>query len=107
MPAYLGEFEQLVLLALLRLGDDTSGADVRAAVEAGGRRTVWMGAVHTTLDRLERKGLVRARVVAPSAPGQRRRRVYTLLPAGHAALSAAYDTWVRMTHGLKPKLGSR
>ena len=61
MPAYLGEFEQLVLLAILRLGPRATGGAIRAAVEEGGRRTVWIGAVHTTLERLDAKGLVRVR----------------------------------------------
>jgi len=107
MPAYLGEFEQLVLLSLLRLGVDASGADVRQAVEAGSGRTVWIGAVHTTLDRLLKKGLVRGRVMDPAAPGQRRRRVYSLTTEGRQALQYAYTTWARMTRGLKPKLESR
>jgi DNA-binding PadR family transcriptional regulator len=107
MPAYLGEFEQLVLLSLLRLGADAPGADVRAAVEAGSGRTVWIGAVHTTLDRLLKKGLVRARVIDPAAPGQRRRRVYTLTADGRTALQHAYTTWARMTRGLRPRLEPR
>jgi PadR family transcriptional regulator PadR len=103
MPVYLGEFEQLVLLALVRLGDRASGAAIRTVVEEGSGRTVWIGAVHTTLDRLTTKGLIRARVA--EADG-RRRRVYALQPEGRAALAQAYNTWVRMTRGLKPKLGS-
>jgi hypothetical protein len=75
MPPYLGEFEQLVLLAILRLGDRASGAAIRELVEDGSGRTVWIGAVHTTLDRAAAKGLVRARVAEPDAPGGRRRNV--------------------------------
>jgi|SRR5215472_1642207 len=106
MPAYLGEFEQLVLLAILRLGSKATGGAIRAAIEEGGRRTVWIGAVHTTLDRLEAKGLVRSRVLAP-ADGERRRKVFLIEPAGRAAITQAHDTWVRMTRGLKPKLETR
>ncbi len=106
MPVYLGEFEQLVLLAILRLGDRASGAAIRETVEDGSGRTVWIGAVHTTLDRAEAKGLVRSRIAEPSAPGERRRRIFALEPAGKTALAHAYNTWVRMTRGLKPKLES-
>jgi len=106
MPPYLGEFEQLVLLAILRLGDRASGAAIREVVEDGSGRTVWIGAVHTTLERAAAKGLVRSRVVEPSTPGERRRKVYALEPAGRAALGHAYTTWTRMTRGLKPKLES-
>ncbi len=107
MAAYLGEFEQLVLLAILRLGPKATGAAIRAAVEEGGRRTVWIGAVHTTLERLDGKGLVRSRVVAGSAEGERPRKVYAIEPAGRAAIAQAHETWVRMTRGLKPKLEPR
>lgn len=104
--AYLGEFEQLVLLAILRLDGDASGAAIRQAVEDGGRRTVWIGAVYTTLERLETKGLIRARVVTPER-GERRRKHYALQPAGRAAIAQAHGTWQRMTRGLKPKLDPR
>ncbi len=106
MPAYLGEFEQLILLAVLKLEDDATGAAIRAAVAEGSRRTVWIGAVHTTLDRLETKGLVRSRVVERADDPGQRRKVFALQPAGRAAISHAYSTWVRMTQGLKPKLQS-
>jgi DNA-binding PadR family transcriptional regulator len=105
MPVYLGEFEQLVLLAIVRLGERASGAAIREAVEEGSGRTVWIGAVHTTLDRAHAKGLVRARTIKP-ASGERRHKVYQLEPAGKAALGHAYATWVRMTRGLKPRLES-
>lgn len=104
MPAYLGEFEQLVLLAILRLGDEASGAAIRDAVEDGSGRTVWIGAVHTTLERAIAKGLVRALRVESKAAGGRARKCYALEPAGREALRHAYATWVRMTRGLKPKL---
>jgi DNA-binding PadR family transcriptional regulator len=108
MAAYLGEFEQLVLLAILRLGPRATGSAIRAAVEEGGRRTVWIGAVHTTLERLDAKGLVRSRLVAdPHADADRRRKVYAIEPAGRTAIAHAHDTWVRMTRGLKPKLEPR
>jgi DNA-binding PadR family transcriptional regulator len=103
MPAYLGEFEQLVLLALLRLGEGAGTPAIRDAVEAGSGRKVWVGAVFTTLERLEGKGLVHSTIV-DSAGGGRRRKIYGLEPDGEAALARAYETWTRMTRGLKPKL---
>ena len=105
-PTYLGEFEQLVLLAILQLDDKASGAAIRQAVEDGGRRTVWIGAVYTTLERLEAKGLVRARVVTPDT-GERRRKHYALAAAGREAIVEAHETWQRMTRGLKPKLDQK
>lgn len=106
MGTYLGEFEQLVLLAILRLGDEASGAAIREAVEEGSQRTVWIGAVYTTLQRLTDKGIIDSQVEAPESPGQRKRKIYTLTPDGQAAIARAYGTWARMTQGLKPKLES-
>lgn len=106
MGTYLGEFEQLVLLAIVRLGEEASGAAIREAVEEGSQRTVWIGAVYTTLQRLTDKGIVGASVENPEAPGQRKRKIYSLTPEGEAAISRAYDTWARMTRGLKPRLES-
>ena len=102
MTAYLGEFEQLLLLALLRLGPGAGTPALRDAVEAGSGRKIWLGAVFTTLERLEAKGLVRSKIVEPA--GGRRRKTYALEPEGEAALAQAYETWTRMTRGLKPKL---
>jgi DNA-binding PadR family transcriptional regulator len=104
MPAYLGEFEQLILLAVLKLEEDATGGAIRTAVADGSRRTVWIGAVHTTLDRLETKGLVRSRVGVRDDGSGQRRKVYALQAAGRTAISHAYSTWARMTQGLKPKL---
>jgi PadR family transcriptional regulator, regulatory protein PadR len=108
MTAYLGEFEQLILLALLRLGPGAGTPAVRDAVAAGSGRTVWMGAVFTTLERLEQKGLVRSTYVhdgpSTSLRAGKRRKTYALEPAGEKAIARAYGTWARMTRGLKPKL---
>ena len=102
--AYLGEFEQLVCLAILQLGPKATGAAIRAAVADGGRRRVWIGAVYTTLDRLETKGLIRSGVARGTAAGVRRRKVYALAPAGRSAVGHAHETWLRMTRGLSLKL---
>lgn len=103
MTAYLGEFEQLVLLALMRLGSGAGTPAIRDAVAEGSQRTVWMGAVFTTLERLEQKGLVTSTYVEGEAGGKRR-KTYALEPAGEKAIARAYGTWARMTRGLKPKL---
>ncbi len=62
----LGEFEQLVLLALVRLGADAYGATVSIEIEQQTGRPVSISAVHTTLDRLEEKGFVRSRLGEPT-----------------------------------------
>ena len=89
MPTYLGEFEQLVLLAILRLGEGASGAAIREAVEEGGQRTVWIGAIYTTLQRMADKGLVSSSVAESEQPGERKRKIFTIAPEGQAALGKA------------------
>jgi PadR family transcriptional regulator PadR len=71
-PPVLGEFEQIVMLALLRLGPDAYGATVSAEIETRSGRGVSVSAVHTTLERLEQKGLVKSRVGAPTPPPARK-----------------------------------
>ena len=63
---YLGEFEQLVLLAVLRLEDDAYGATIGRLIEESTDRRVSIGAIYTTLDRLQAKGYVRSRVGEPT-----------------------------------------
>ena len=76
MPAVLGDFEQLVLLALVRLGPDAYGATIRREIEARTERELSISAVYTTLQRLEQKGLVRSRVGDPFPERGGRRRKY-------------------------------
>ena len=83
----MGEFEQLVLLALLQRDNHAYGMEVREEIEARTGRDVSYGAVYTTLDRLERKGFVRHRV-GESTPerGGRARKYFRVEPAGRTAL---------------------
>jgi DNA-binding PadR family transcriptional regulator len=105
MPLLLGEFEQLVLLALLRLGSDAYGATIRREIELRAARRVAISAVYTTLERLEQKGLVRSRIGEPTGKrGGRRRRHFDLLPLGARALKDAYESFSRMTAGLDRRL---
>src|SRR5262245_50295617 len=104
-PAYLGEFEQLLLLAVLRLGHEAYGAAIARELEVRAGRTVSRGALYTSLDRLEDKGLLRWKI----APGTSLRdglprRAYTVTPAGIAALRAARDVLQRMWRGLDASL---
>jgi PadR family transcriptional regulator PadR len=105
MARALGEFEQLILLAVLRLGDDAYGMTIRRAVEQGTGRDVAAGAVYTTLGRLESRGLVSSRPgeTVPERTGQRR-RYYRLEPEGAAELYRAYSDVRRMARGLVPEL---
>lgn len=84
---HLGEFEQIVLLAVLRLGDAAYGVPIRREIEARAKRTVTIGALYATLDRLEAKGYLHS-WFTDSTPqrGGRSKRYFKLLPAGETAL---------------------
>jgi DNA-binding PadR family transcriptional regulator len=85
-----GAFEQLVLLAVLRLGDDAYGMTVRQEIAARAGREASLGAVYATLERLERKGYVRTRAAEGGAErGGRPRRLVRIEPAGLEALRRA------------------
>jgi DNA-binding PadR family transcriptional regulator len=99
--AALGEFEQLVLLALLRLGPEAYGATIRREIETRTGRELAISAVYVTLDRLEVKGLVRSRIGDPTPQrGGRRRKHFVLLPAGRSAITHACRTFGQMVEGL-------
>ena len=107
-PDLLGEFEQMVLLALVRLGDDAYGATIRREIEARTGRDLAISAVYVTLSRLEGKGLVRQRVGEPSPTrGGRRRKHVALQPAGRRAIAHAYRQFMVMADGLEEEFGSR
>ena len=106
--APLGDFEQLVLFGVLRLGDEAYGAKIRQEIHARSGRDVSINAVYTTLDRLEAKGLLRSWTGEPTAQrGGRRRKFYALRPAGTAALRHAYRTLRSMADGLEERLDTK
>jgi DNA-binding PadR family transcriptional regulator len=105
-PPVLGEFEQMVMLALLRLGPDAYGAAVCGEIEKRGRRGVSVSAVHTTIERLEQKGLVRSRVGEPTPQrGGKRKRHFEIAPLGMKSLQASYRSLRSMADGLEHLLG--
>jgi len=104
-PAYLGEFEQLLLLAVLRLGSEAYGASIARELDVRAGRSVSRGALYTSLDRLEDKGLLRWKPAAgtPARNGLPR-RLYTVTAAGLTALRASRRTLRRMWRGLEELL---
>jgi len=107
-PAALGDFEQLVLMGVLRLGEAAYGAAIRQEIHVRSGRDVSINAVYTTLDRLEGKGLLRSWVGEPTAErGGRRRKFYALRPSGVAALRQAYHAFTAMAAGLEERLGAK
>src|SRR5262249_60708788 len=96
----LGEFEQMVLLALVRLGPDAYGATIRREIEARTGRELAISAVYVTLDRLETKGLVKSRVGDPSPTrGGRRRQAFRLRPPPPPPRAAADRTYPCLDDG--------
>jgi PadR family transcriptional regulator, regulatory protein PadR len=103
--AVLGEFEQLVLLALLRLGNGAYGASIRREIQERTRRDVPIGSVYVTLARLERKKMVVSYVGMPSKErGGRRRKHYLMNDPGEQALGRAYRALMAMAQGIERQL---
>jgi PadR family transcriptional regulator, regulatory protein PadR len=104
---YLGEFEHIVLIALLRLGDRAYGVTVRQEIETRAKREVSIGAIYATLDRLEAKGYVKSRLGEPTSErGGRSKRFFQVTAKGMTAVNRTHRTLQRLTAGLD-LLGSR
>jgi PadR family transcriptional regulator, regulatory protein PadR len=102
---YLGEFEQIVLLAILRLGEDAYAIPLREEIEERTGRTVARGALYTALERLEAKRCVSSQMSAPLPErGGRSRRYYSVTPAGLAAIKATRTSLLRLWQGLEGML---
>lgn len=102
MADALGEFEQLVLLAVLQLGAEAHAAPVREAIEEGARRRVTRGALYATLDRLTAKGFLDWEVEesTPARGGIPRRR-FRVTTEGLTALRASYNALRTLSRGLE------
>jgi DNA-binding PadR family transcriptional regulator len=101
---YLGEFEQLVLLAALRCGEHAYAVTIRAEIARRTGRGVSRGAVYITLDRLEEKGYLGSRLGgATPVRGGRPKRFYCVKPAGLAALEQSRAALEQMWRGLKSR----
>jgi DNA-binding PadR family transcriptional regulator len=101
----LGEFEQLILLALVQQGSEAYGVSIGQEIGARTGRDVSLGAVYKTLERLEDKGLVRSRIGEPTPErGGRRKKHYILAASGARALRQSIGALRRMTDGLGSEL---
>lgn len=102
---YLGEFEQMVLLTIMRLGRDAYGLAIRDEMEAVAERTPSSGSLYTTLDRMERKGLVASSAgEVTQERGGRPRRYVRVTPEGQAALARSRSTLMALWDGLEGAL---
>jgi PadR family transcriptional regulator, regulatory protein PadR len=97
----LGEFEYLFLSAAARLGDNAYGAAIRLEIERAAKRKCSIGALYTTIDRLESKGLINTWMGEPTAErGGRPKRMVRLTGAGEREASKFYKTIATATRGL-------
>ena len=103
----LGQFEQLVLTAVVTLGEDAYGVTIHKSVEdLSAAKTVTLGAIYVTLDRLEDKGYVSSWLSDPTAErGGRAKRCYRLEAAGERALKESLATARRIASSVKPIWG--
>lgn len=101
----LGDLERLVLLCVVRLGDGTYGAEIQRELEERTNRNVTPGTIYPTLDRLERKGLVRSWMGEPTAErGGRAKRHYALLPEGLTMAAEAWAEQRALVEGIEERL---
>jgi len=105
MEDRLSDLESLVLLALVRLGDDAYGVAVQREITSRAGYDASFGSIYTTLARLESRGLVASRVGDPTPErGGRRKRYFEIRPAGRRAVAANLRGLRAMTRGLGPSL---
>lgn len=97
----LGEFEQIILLAILRLDNEAYGVTIRAEIAACTGREPSPGALYTTLDRMEEKGFVRSWLgEATPQRGGRAKRYVALTKAGRATLVSAQRAYRNLLDGI-------
>src|SRR6202171_4849886 len=103
---FLGGFELLVLLALIRLGDDAYGVPISDAIEESSGREVALGSVYITLDRLESKGLVSSRLGEPTPErGGRAKTYFHITAKGLRKVRQARGTLINLWNGVPPLQG--
>ena len=94
---HLGEFEELVLLMIMLLKDDAYGLAIRHALKDHASRTVTIGAVHGTVNRLEKKGFIESHLGGSSElRGGRRKRLFTITAEGKSILEKSRDAKVSL-----------
>ena len=105
MGRVLGEFEHLILLALVRLPDEAYGVTIKDEIEARTGRELYIGAVYTALARLEKNGYVVAEIGEPTAKrGGRRKKYYQLAAPGRDALRQSQLALRGMSEGIEAEL---
>jgi DNA-binding PadR family transcriptional regulator len=106
MASQLGMLEELVLLAVMRLGEDAYGASIRRELRKRARRAPTVSTIYVTLLRLEGKGLVRSHTGESTSPrGGRPKRLFVITAKGVTALKSEREVLERMWEGLDGELG--
>jgi DNA-binding PadR family transcriptional regulator len=101
----IGEFEHMVLLAVLRLGEEAYAVTVRDEILSCTGRDVSRGSIYITLDRLESKGFLKSRLADPTPErGGRAKRYYSLRPAAIQALKESRRALVNLWQGVEARL---
>jgi DNA-binding PadR family transcriptional regulator len=103
----VGELERLIMLAVLHCRDDAYGYTVQRQLATKIDRMVTLGAIYTTLERLEKKGYVWSQLAeASAARGGRPKRLFHVTAPGVRALNSAQDEWLALAQGLEGVLGT-
>jgi PadR family transcriptional regulator PadR len=98
---YLTDFELMILLAILRIGDSAYGVPIAREIELTGERPVLLGAVYPALDRLEERGLVSSRLGEPTAErGGKAKRYFTVTARGVRAVKETQRTLTALAKGI-------
>lgn len=103
---FLGEFEQFILLAIIKLGDQAYGSSMRQLLAEAINRDVSIGALYTTLERMEKKGLVSSRMGEATAKrGGRAKKYFAVTGAGRTALNRSRQALQQMWDGVALRHG--
>jgi PadR family transcriptional regulator, regulatory protein PadR len=103
---YLGALEHIVMLAVLRLGENAYGMTIRREIADRTERDISIGAVYATLERLEEKGYVKSWIGESTAErGGRAKKYFRIRAAGERVLKDSQQVIANMTAGLEPALG--
>lgn len=101
--SYLGEFQELVMLAILSLEEEAYGVAIQKAIKDVAKRNITRGALHSALSRLEEKGFLTSHFGEATAErGGRRKRIFSVTAEGHAAIREAEYVRQQFTRAIKP-----
>ena len=105
---YLTDFELMILLSILRLGDEAYGVPIAREIETTGGRSVVLAAVYAALDRLETNGLVSSSIGEPTPErGGRAKKFFDVTPTGLRAVRQTQQALTNLWSGISQLKGRR